>query len=212
MIRSKTLAVLFAIIPSVAVAQPSEPIPPSETPAASPPPATTTGPAASNDIDLAALGLDPSSSGFDDKLNIYGFADVEYSAVHLETKSPYIGDTRGFSGGNLNIYVSKNLTKEWRFFGEVRFLYLPNGAEAHDGTITVTSAGDPNDFARTVSWGGILIERAYAEYDVNNYLTIRAGHFLTPYGIWNTDHGSPTIIAAYRPYTIGEQYFPEHQT
>jgi hypothetical protein len=91
-------------------------------------------------------------------------------------------------------------------------MYLPNGAENADGTEGVTAAGDPNDFTRPVSWGAILIERAYIEYDIDPYLTIRAGRYLTPYGIWNTDHGSPVIIAATRPYIIGEQFFPEAQT
>jgi hypothetical protein len=63
-----------------------------------------------------------------------------------------------------------------------------------------------------VRWGGIIIERLHVEYDLLSNLTLRAGEFLTPYGIWNVDHGSPTLISIRRPYVIGESLFPERQT
>src|SRR6185295_16155697 len=73
------------------------------------PPAT--GKASSDDIDLASLGLDPSAAAFDDKLNIYGFADVSYYAQHFVQPLPTIAqDTRTFEIGNLNLYLAKNLT------------------------------------------------------------------------------------------------------
>lgn len=197
----KRLAALLIVVPALAHAQPA--------PDVTPPPASTT---PSGDIDLASLGLEPSAAAFDDKLNIFGFADVAYQAVHFAHPVLGVPDSRGFNAGNLNLYVSKNLTERWRTLAEVRFLYLPNGGQNSDGTITVTTINDPTNFSRPITWGGIVIERAYAEYDVDDHLTIRAGRFLTPYGIWNTDHGSPAIIAPYRPYVIGEQYFPEQQT
>ncbi len=179
--------------------------PSSPVPAPAPPPAA--------DVDLATLGLDPSGGGsFDDKLNVYGFADFTWSNTHFTHPTPYAHDTTTFALTNLNVYVAKNLTPRWRTLAEVSFNYVPNGSTNADGTTFVTSASDITDFSRTTQWGTIAIERAYIEYDLTPHLTLRAGHWLTPYGIWNTDHGSPVIIGTYRPYLIGEQLFPEHQT
>lgn len=203
----KRLAILLVAVPALARAEPAGVAPTAPAPAPAAAPA-----AAASDVDLATLGLDPSASAFDDKLNIFGFADVSYQAWHFTHHVVGTTDTSGFAAGNFNLYVSKNLTERWRTLAEVRFLYLPNGGMNADGTTTVTAINDPTNFDRPITWGGILIERAYAEYDVDQHLTIRAGRILTPYGIWNTDHGSPAIIAAYRPYVIGEQFFPEQQT
>jgi hypothetical protein len=209
------LALVLVALPALAYAQPAPDEAPAPTlthAAATPTSPPASAPDAASDADLAALGLDPTAAAFDDKLNIYGFADMSYQAVHFD--HPVLGapDSHGFAAGNLDLYLAKNLTERWRTLAEVRLLYLPNGGTDGAGNTTVTTVNDPTNFSRPITWGGIVIERAYAEYDVDEHLTIRAGRFLTPYGIWNTDHGSPAIIAAYRPYVIGEQYFPEQQT
>ncbi|HET9992250.1 MAG TPA: hypothetical protein VFQ65_27150 [Kofleriaceae bacterium] len=220
----KRLVAILVALPTLAHAQPAADEAPTPTPAtAAPTPApapTPASPAASpapapeaaSDADLAALGLDPTAAAFDDKLNIFGFADFSYQAWHFSHPVLAAPDTHGFAAGSLNLYVSKNLTERWRMLAEIRFLYLPNGGLDATGTTTVTTVMDPTNFERPITWGGIAIQRAYIEYDLDEHLTIRAGRILTPYGIWNTDHGSPAIIAAYRPYIIGEQYFPEQLT
>jgi hypothetical protein len=160
--------------------------------------------------DLAALGVDP--EGFDDKLNVYGFADTSYWMLHWGHENALLADTSTFVSGNFALYLAKNFTRRARTLLEARFLFAPNGSTNADGSVTNTVAQDLGDFSRSVQWGGVVVERAYFEYELDPKLTIRAGHWLTPYGIWNIDHGSPTIIGVYRPYVIGEQLFPEHQT
>jgi hypothetical protein len=176
------------------------------------PPAAASQPS-SDRIDLSTLGLEPGAPAFDDKLGIYGFADVGYISDELNKDVPFYGNhTKSFLVGNLNLYLAKNLTAKARALAEVRFTFLPNGSPNADGSVVDTTALDLTNFGRPSQWGGIVIERAYAEYDVTDHLTVRAGHWLTPYGIWNIDHGSPTVVSTIRPYIIGEQFFPEHQT
>jgi len=222
--RAALTAVLLGAQLHRAAAQPApvEPAAPAESTAASEPAAGAPDPApdapaalsaSSDDIDLSSLGLEPGAASFDDKLNIYGFADVGWTWQHLVRHNNFVKrDIRGFGIGNLNIYLAKNLTAKARTLAEIRFTLLPNGSMNADGSYVDTTALDFTNFYRPTQWGGITIERAYAEYDLTEHLTIRAGHWLTPYGIWNIDHGSPVILGTGRPYIIGEQFFPEHQT
>jgi hypothetical protein len=220
-ILRSTLA--LAALATPVFAQPSEPAPTEapvlETPAATAAPVeapaapAAEAPKVDDDDILASLGLDPNAPMFDDKLQIYGFADFNYT--YYRFPSDLLPDARSFSVGSVNLYVRKNLSASWRTLTEVRFLFAPNGSLPASGSgleLENTEATDVANFERPIAWGGISIERVHVEHDLAPWLTVRAGRFLTPYGIWNMDHGSPVIIGTARPYIVGEQFFPEHQT
>ena len=211
-------APLLGLWANLGHAQPSsepvaDPVPSADVTPTPAPPTPAVSKTSSDDIDLSSLGLDPSASSFDDKLNIFGYADFSYAAQRFSRDPVVIPKiSRGFVSGNLNVYIAKNLTPKARSLLEVRFTFLPNGSINNDGTYVDTTARDITDSQRQVQWGAIIIERAYVEYDLGEHLTIRGGHWLTPYGIWNIDHGSPVIIGTSRPYIVGAEFFPEHQT
>lgn len=207
----------LAADPPPPVADPTAPaVTPSSQPEAPPaaPPVAVVAPQSApvEDLGLAGLELDPAPA--DERLNLYGFADVTWRALLIPRTSVganYFPKENTFLVGNVNLYATKKLSRRWRSLLEVRFLYAPIKPTA-DGTYQSTTAPDPADLERPIQWGGISIERVYLEYEINQWLTIQAGSFLTPYGIWNVDHGSPTIIPVTRPYIIGESLFPQQQT
>ncbi len=171
-----------------------------------------------SDSELAELGLsgDLDEVPIDTDLRLYGFIDFstqfvlgseDWRAVQQRYPSFFIG--------NFNLYVTKNLTESFRTFAEVRLMYLPHGARDFTTTTenrTSTSVPDYAELDRPLRWGGIEIERVYLDWMISSWITLRVGQFLTPYGIWNVDHGSPTIIPVARPFIIGQQLFPERQT
>lgn len=151
----------------------------------------------------------------DYKLDIYGFADFTYGMAvkKFAFGPPY----NSFAVGNLNVYLASDLGDSWRSLAEVRFTYLPHGVNQVNpatGAVTRidTTSADYTDLGRPLRWGGISIERAHLEYIAHPLLTLRGGHFLTPYGIWNVDHGSPVIVGVRRPFIVGEALLPESQT
>lgn len=148
-------------------------------------------------------------------LSVYGFADFGYT--HELKEFAFSVPFDSFLVGNLNLYADADLGKGWRSLVEFRLLYAPHG---YYPTVTPgtqpqridTTVGDPADYQRPLRWGGIEIERAFLEYQAHALITIRAGQWLTPYGVWNVDHGSPTIIGVRRPFVIGAELLPERQT
>jgi hypothetical protein len=166
--------------------------------------------------ELAALGLGE-SAGVDTSLQLSGFADFSayVPIISKGLEKVNVPAYESFYIGNLNLYLSKNLSESFRTMGEVRFSYLPNGNTSRSGAALdyeSTGVADYADNARTIRWGSIMIQRMYLEWTLHSLLTVRAGQYLTPYGIWNVDHGSPTYIPVRRPYAIGNGWFPEHQT
>ena len=168
--------------------------------------------------ELEALGISTKHSGIDTSLQFSGFADFSL-ATQITRKSslwragPSAPTHSSFFIGNFNLYIQKNLTESLRTMGEVRFSYLPNGVvDAVSRTRTTTSVPDYNDYGRPTKWAAVEIERIYLEWTPHPLLSVRGGQFLTPYGIWNVDHGSPTYIPVQRPFVVGLDWFPERQT
>src|SRR6478735_4721152 len=152
------------------------------------------------------------------KLDLYGFADFTYQRLLIDKDNIWnrtYPSVNSFAVGNFNLYLSSNLGDSWRALAEVRFMYLPNGATKPDAAgnavRTDTTVLDYTGFEEPIRWGGVRIERIYVEHEFNGLFKLQVGQFLTPYGIWNVDHGSPTIIGIKKPFVVSNQLFPEQQ-
>jgi hypothetical protein len=190
---------------------------PNTPPVAPDPAAPSAGADAAAEAEAAALEQQFADKAVDDdddvSLDVYGFADFGYSHSFSDFSAGAPYDS--FAVGNLNIYLASKLGDSWQSLAEVRFSYLPHGYGnlfIPGSTRTDTTVGDYTDIGRPTRWGGIMIERAYLEYLAHPLFNIRAGHFLTPYGIWNVDHGSPVILGTRAPYIVAESLLPESQT
>ncbi len=59
----------------------------------------------------------------------------------------------------------------------------------------------------------VNVERAQFDILVSDLINFRVGKFLTPAGIWNTEHASPVVLTVSQPYeTFTTPIFPEAQT
>lgn len=174
-------------------------------------------PEAEPEVDLSAyLGSAGASSSMpsisDPSLRFYGFADFGLRYVDHEVLRNFLGETPSFFLGNVNLYAAADLSENWRSLVEVRFTYLPDGTLDSNFKRVSTVQNDYANIGANLRWGGISLERAWLEYTFNGLLTVRGGSWLTPVGIWNVDHGTPTIIPTMRPFVVSSALFPTRQT
>ncbi len=166
--------------------------------------------------ELESLGLDAAGPRVDTSLHFWGFADFNSSLTKTTGAAAALqGRYQTFYIGSLNLYLSKNLSETFRTMAEVRLTYLPNGSfDATPGGYaqTSTSVLDYANGQMQTRWGGIILQRVYLEWQLHRYVAVRGGQFLTPFGIWNVDHGSPVYIPVQRPLAITGNMFPERQT
>ena len=140
-------------------------------------------------------------------LRFYGFADFSYDRYLFSTDSGWnqyriFPDTGAFSVGKLNLFIDGQISSRARSLVEVRFSYL-------GGVDPLVS--DYSENSSSVPAAGIVLERAWVEYQFADALTVRVGQFLTPYGVWNVDHASPTLVDVFPPYVITQQILPRSQ-
>jgi hypothetical protein len=115
-------------------------------------------------------------------LRIRGFGDI---SLHGDTQK---GDTTSFSLGQLDLFVTSDVSDKFRFLSEIVF---ENGGTDIYGT----QVGDKNSF-------GVDVERYLLQYSHNDYFNISAGRGHTAIGYYNTEyhHSSWLQTATGRPF------------
>jgi hypothetical protein len=157
----------------------------------------------------------------DELLRVYGFMDFGMDKMFGGKNSgaavvrPTTSNT--FVFGNLNLYFDAHPVKNLRSLAEVRLTMAPHGEELQLGPPIGTSYqradtttfdySSPSSQAQ-LRLGGLFLERVYSEYEFSKAIKLQAGLFLNPFGIWNLDHGSPTLISLMLPTFISAQMVP----
>jgi hypothetical protein len=153
-------------------------------------------------------------------LRIYGWTDMglnkTWVTAHDHVNRILPSDAATFVVGNINLYFDFQPTEKWSSLVELRFTNLPDGADVVGPTGPALTRTTTNDYGAPISYsfvqlGGLILERAYIQYRHDDALQIRVGQFLTPFGIWNVDHGTPTLIALALPVFMVESLFPAAQ-
>lgn len=150
-------------------------------------------------------------------LRLYGFADMGWRVNRVDSGSPVRGIMdvpNQFAFGMANIYLDAQPSSRFRTLMEIRLTTYPGGTYASTQATTPTSTTIMDINSSTgrnrVQWSGIILERAQLEYKHSDALALTVGYFLTPYGIWNVDHGTPTLISLALPTFFASEYFPTH--
>ncbi len=126
----------------------------------------------------------------DTQAKVSGYADVEYrdsdeSGVNPSTRIHH-----------LSVFFTKQFDPKLRFFSEIEFEDGPAFASKDDNA----AFSDKN--------GKIFLEAANLTYRFRPGLSVRAGRFFTPTGIWSEDHYPPFVATQERPLII-RKVFPQ---
>ena len=172
-------------------------------------------------LELGQLDEDLSLQETQPAARFYGFLEFGLQRTFLKEGSllsafqPTGGSS--FLLGALNFYLDVVPAPRWRALVELRVANF-NGGDAFSGgglsTLNTTQRelGTPGIGigAQSVT-SGLIVERAQIDWYYNDLLSVRAGLWLTPWGIWNVDHGSPTLIPLIMPFFQNYQMYPLSQ-
>jgi hypothetical protein len=114
-------------------------------------------------------------------LPLHGFLDVGYARTSRDdTVNGNRNRRSGFTLGNVDFYLTPQLSEHVRALVELAFEYGPDGSFGTD------------------------LERMQIAYQFNDAFTLWGGRFHTPYGYWNTafHHGAQLQTSVLRPRMI----------
>ena len=171
---------------------------------------------------LAEAGNNEQLATKADVFRLYGWMDMGFNKVWADPRDSLnmVLPTKAgtFVLGNINLYLDIQPSENWSALLEVRVTNLTSGLQraAVPGSpyqrlsnqALDTSSPDP---WTTLDLASIVLERAYIQYRYSDLLQLRVGSFLTPFGIWNVDHGAPTLIALALPVFILQNVLPRTQ-
>ena len=134
-------------------------------------------------------------------LRFWGYMDMGVNRFLADKKSliSQISPTTGttFVLGSVNLYLEAKPIAHFSAFLETRLTNLPDGTVSATGGLDSSQVWDftsPSGAWATTRLGAIVLERAYLQWEQSDLLVLRLGEILTPFGIWNIDHGTPTLI------------------
>ncbi len=107
-------------------------------------------------------------------LRIRGFGDV---SLHGDTQK---GDATSFSLGQLDLFITSDISEKFKFLSEVVF-------EGGPDNLYGVNVGQENTF-------GVDVERYLLQYSYNDYLKISAGRGHTAIGYYNTAYHHSTWL------------------
>ncbi|MCP4602613.1 MAG: hypothetical protein GY847_19210 [Proteobacteria bacterium] len=164
------------------------------------------------------------------RFRIFGFFDLSFGKLYYDEDSAYslavMQSNWTFFMSNFNLYVQSYMTQTLSVLGELRFTFLPHGQDKEFEYEGIPSEGLPsqgiygNEYVRVNTRvidpgssyayypGGMQIERIHLTYTPLDWFNIIAGRFLTPFGIWNVDHGSPVVLPIRLPWLIIRKMLP----
>ena len=105
-------------------------------------------------------------------LRIRGFGDVNFHGSNQK------GDTSSFTLGQLNLFVTSDISEKFKFLSEIVF-------EAGPDNIYGIPRGETNSFA-------VDLERLLLQYSYNDYFNLAVGRYHTAIGYYNTAYHHST--------------------
>lgn len=172
-----------------------------------------------NNLQASSLGSTLDSQ--DASLSLHGFFDMTFTKILVDDTAMIngmINENSYFMVQHFNVYFFSQLSESFDFLSEIRFTFLPLG---HDYGFEIpgiseydredTQVVDPQT-SEHLHLGGLYIERIHLTWKPSDHFSVRAGHFLTPFGIWNVDHGSPVLITVRHPFAQIHRIMPLSQT
>jgi hypothetical protein len=187
--------------------------------------------AAREERDDIGLQLMENVTNREDKFQIYGFMDLNYAMSFPQNDDSILfaqNQTKhnSFLMNNINLYFASQMADTLSALAEVRFTFSPlgditsvpkvvytNGVRgASQGEFVRVDTGTTNPYGAKFRLGGVFIERAHFDFAPRDWFKIRGGRYLTPYGIWNEDHGPTVCLTALMPFMQVFEYVPSAQT
>ena len=135
---------------------------PSEAPASAPSPQ-----AKASDPEQEMEHLEPERMDMSKTLlRIRGFGDINYHGSNQK------GTTNSFALGQLNLFITSDISEKFKFLSEIVFESGPDNFYNIPG-------GKKNEF-------GVDVERFLLQYSYNDYFNLAAGRYHTAIGFYNT--------------------------
>jgi hypothetical protein len=166
-----------------AAATPAPATPATVSPTKSIPPDQTSSQSEYEGEQQMGMGLEPERMDVSKTLlRIRGFGDINFHGDTLK------GDTTSFTLGQLNLFITSDISDKFKFLSEIVF-------EGGPDNIYGQTRGENNTF-------GVDVERMLLQYSHNDYFNLSVGRYHTAIGYYNTAYHHSTWFqtATGRPF------------